>query len=138
MNKNWNGYMTVEASFLMPMVLFLYLLIILCGFFLYNRCIISQDNYLLAFRGSRFTEASDNYGEVIYGDMDKKEVDETYIRERMAYKAGLGPFYTPEQERVLRQGDMTVVASAGYGGTLTIVKRAEKLNILEIIRTTRR
>lgn len=62
MNKNWNGYMTVEASFLMPMVLFLYLLIILCGFFLYNRCIISQDNYLLAFRGSRFTEASDNYG----------------------------------------------------------------------------
>lgn len=122
----------------MPMVLFLYLLIILCGFFLYNRCMISQDNYLLAFRGSRFTEASENYGEVIYGEMDEKEVDETYIRERMAYKAKLCPFYTPEEESALKEGDMTVVSSVGYGGALIMVKRAERLNILEIIRTTRR
>ena len=73
MCKNLKGYLTVEASFVMPLVIFLYLLIILCGFLLYNRCIISQNDYLVAFRGSRFTEAGINYGEVIYGDMMLRE-----------------------------------------------------------------
>lgn len=138
MNKRWNGYFTVEASFVMPMILVLYLLIILCGFFLHNRCMISQDNYLLAFRGSRFTETSENYGEIIYGQMDGKEVDTAYIRTRMARRAGIYPFYDPEAEQAGRKGDMTFAASVGYRGTLAIVKEAKRLNILEIIRMTRR
>ena len=86
MNKKWNGYLTVEASFLMPMVLFLYMLVILCGFYLYNRCVISQDNYLLAFRGSRFTDAAENYGEVIYGETEETDPDESYLKSRMAQR----------------------------------------------------
>lgn len=138
MNKKWNGYLTVEASLIMPVVLFLYLLIILCGFFLYDRCMISQDNYLLAFRGSRFTEASENYGEVIYGEMGSKDVNEAYIRNRMLRKAKVYPFYTPEEEKAGKEGNEVVISSVGYRGTLDITKRAGRLNLMEIIRITRR
>ena len=100
MNKKWNGYLTVEASFLMPMVLFLYMLVILCGFYLYNRCVISQDNYLLAFRGSRFTDAAENYGEVIYGETEETDPDESYLKSRMAKKASLYPFCRIQEQRV--------------------------------------
>lgn len=36
----------------MPLVIFLITLLIYLSFFLYNRCIFSQDAYILAFRGS--------------------------------------------------------------------------------------
>ena len=83
-NKKVNGYLTVEASFVMPIVLFLYLLVILLAFFLYNRCVISQDLYILALRGSRFTDHGSFYGEVIYGDMAEKGTDTDYLRETLA------------------------------------------------------
>ncbi len=54
-----NGYLTVEASMIMPLVIFLMALLIYLTFFLYNRCVLSQDAYILAFRGS----ISDKEGE---------------------------------------------------------------------------
>lgn len=42
MDKKYRGYLTVEAAFIMPVILFLYLLIILTALFLYCRCAISQ------------------------------------------------------------------------------------------------
>lgn len=46
------GYFTVEASLLMPLVIFLIGFIFYLTFYLYNRCVIAQDTYVLAFRGS--------------------------------------------------------------------------------------
>ncbi|MGN0377113.1 MAG: TadE family protein [Suilimivivens sp.] len=132
------GYLTVEASFIMPWVVFLYLLIILCGFYLYDRCVISQDNYLLAFRGSRFTDAGENYGEVIYGDMREKEPDTGYIEDRLEYKALLYPFYRMEAKKTTITTDMVSIATAGYNGTLKMEKSAKRLNIIEIVEGTRR
>ena len=62
MHKKWKGYFTVEASFILPLVLFLYLLIILAALFLYCRCMISQDNFLLGMRGERFSELVASFG----------------------------------------------------------------------------
>lgn len=138
MHKSLKGYLTTEASYVMPLVLFLYLLIILCGFFLYNRCVISQDNYLLAFRGSRFTDSYENYGEVIYGDMNKKNVDCQYIEDRLEYKAQFYPFYHIEAKSADFDAEMISVVTIGYRGTLKITKKAEKLNIIEIVEKTRR
>lgn len=46
------AYFTVEASLVMPMVIFLIGFIFYLTFYLYNRCVIAQDTYILAFRGS--------------------------------------------------------------------------------------
>ena len=50
--KKAEGYFTVEASLVMPLVIFLIGFIFYLTFYLYNRCAIAQDTYVLAFRGS--------------------------------------------------------------------------------------
>lgn len=46
------GYMTVEAAFLMPMALCLVVFVLYLGFFLYDRCTLEQDAYLHAYQKS--------------------------------------------------------------------------------------
>lgn len=50
--KRMNGYFTVEASLVIPLTVFLFGFIFYLTFYLYDRCVASQDTYLLAFRGS--------------------------------------------------------------------------------------
>lgn len=69
MYKWLNGYITVEASLIVPIVLLIYMFVIKGGLYAYNRCIISQNNYLLTYREAYFTQEGENYGEVIYGNM---------------------------------------------------------------------
>ena len=47
-----NGYFTVEVSLIFPMIILLTAFLFYLTFFLYNRCVITQDSYMLAFRGS--------------------------------------------------------------------------------------
>lgn len=42
------GYMTLEASFVVPWVVFIIVWIIYLGYFEYDRCLIFQDDYSLA------------------------------------------------------------------------------------------
>ena len=72
MCKKWKGYLSLEASMILPIVLFLYFLIILAALYLYCRCAISQDTFLLCVRAERFTYGENNYGEVIYGEEEKE------------------------------------------------------------------
>lgn len=138
MRKSLKGYMTVEASYVMPIVIFLYLLIIFCGFFLYNRCVMSQNNYLLALRGSRFTNAGNNYGEVVYGDRKEKEPDRQYLDARLQYTMRFYPFCRETESRVEITQENVIVETGGYGGTLKIKKEAERINIAAIIERTRK
>lgn len=62
--------MTIEVSFIMPMVLLLFMLIIMSGLFQFKRCIVSQNDYLMDFRTKREMMISNNNGEVLYGNMD--------------------------------------------------------------------
>ncbi|MDE6202091.1 MAG: pilus assembly protein, partial [Lachnospiraceae bacterium] len=70
MDKKWKGYFTIEAALIMPLILFLYVIIILTALFLYCRCAISQDNFLLGMRAAGFSYGEDNYGEIIYGEYE--------------------------------------------------------------------
>ena len=47
-----HGYMTVEASFIVPMVICVFALLIYLANFMYGRCLLTQDCYILAFRAS--------------------------------------------------------------------------------------
>lgn len=47
-----HGYMTVEAALILPIVLCIYTLLIYTGYYLYNRCVATQDAYVLCYRES--------------------------------------------------------------------------------------
>ena len=48
----YEGYMTVEASVIMPIVLIVCCFIIYIGFYQYDRCVSEQDAYRAALRGA--------------------------------------------------------------------------------------
>lgn len=50
--KKLSGYFTVEAAFIMPIVICILALLCYLGFFLYNRCTLLQNAYIMGFRGS--------------------------------------------------------------------------------------
>lgn len=50
------GYFTVEAALVLPMVLWIYQLLIYIMFYQYDRCILEQDIGILAFRGTLLQE----------------------------------------------------------------------------------
>ena len=50
--RKYKGYMTLEAALVIPMVICVITLIILFTYYLYGRCVLSQDAYILAFRAS--------------------------------------------------------------------------------------
>ncbi len=54
--RKFDAYMSVEAAFLVPAATFIIALIIYLSFFMYGKCILSQDVYLLGFRASVFYE----------------------------------------------------------------------------------
>lgn len=50
--KSVQGYMTLEAAFIIPWVIFLFVFLIYTAFYLYDKCVLFQDAYTLCFRAS--------------------------------------------------------------------------------------
>lgn len=46
--ERYNGYMTLEAAFIVPWVVFMLVWLIYLGYFEYDRCLLFQDDYTLA------------------------------------------------------------------------------------------
>lgn len=138
MRKKLKGYFSIEASILLPMVLLLYLMIILAALFLYCRCAISQDTFLLSMRVGRFTFAESNYGEVIYGEekREKWSVDD-YVQERLQLQKSKYPFY-PYAGGICEMDTESVnvrIWNKGYEELLN--KHTQKINPLMLIREGR-
>ena len=66
------GYMTVEASLVMPIVWFCLFLMIFAGFFQYDRCIAEQDGKIIVLRASEMRGKSET--EVIRKVMEESEL----------------------------------------------------------------
>lgn len=52
LRKKANGYMTLEASFIITWAVFLFVLLIYLSFYSYDKCVLFQDAYTVCFRGS--------------------------------------------------------------------------------------
>lgn len=50
--KNMGGYMTLEAAFIIPWTVFLFVFLIYAAFYLYDKCVLFQDAYTVCFRAS--------------------------------------------------------------------------------------
>ncbi len=80
-----DGYMTVEASLLMPMVLCVLVFVLYLSFYLYDRCTLEQDAYLHAYQKS-----------IERGHTERREGSLSEIRR--------STFLLSEQEEKLEQG----------------------------------
>lgn len=68
-----DAYMTLEAALVIPAAVFGMVLIIYMSFFVYGRCILSQDVYILGFRSSIFYEKNGYNSPVSYITDHKEE-----------------------------------------------------------------
>lgn len=66
-NKKAEGYFTIEAALLLPLVIMLIVFMIFLSFYCYDRCILEQCAYAAALRGSsnRFLSNEDAYEEAL-------------------------------------------------------------------------
>lgn len=139
MRKKCNGYFTIEAAFILPVVLFIYLLIILSAMFLYCRCVISQDDFLLSMRGGKFTWGEENYGEVIYGsEQEPFWQAESYVQKRISDRNGKYPFYSQEKVKCRINSEVFSIQASQKGSEKQIVKQVQRINPIKIIREGRK
>lgn len=95
--------MTLEASLIVPMVICVFCLIIYFSFYLYGRCMLSQDTYILAFRA------------VTTKDREYENDPESYVMSKAGEKAGNKYFGSsfPAFEADARGDELVVRATAG-------------------------
>lgn len=74
--------MTVEASMIMPFVLYICIFVIYLGFYMYDRCILTQDCYRIALRGSSiYKDDKQIVYKTAYEYMKKITADKIIIRD---------------------------------------------------------
>lgn len=71
MKKGVSAYMTVEATLIVPFVMYISIFLLYLGFFQYDRCLMRQDAYRAALYGSSIYRV-DN-GKVYNAAFDKAE-----------------------------------------------------------------
>lgn len=52
MKNALDAYFTVEAAFVVPMALFAVVMVVYLSFYMYDRCVLEQDCYVLSYRQS--------------------------------------------------------------------------------------
>ncbi len=63
-----DAYFTVEAALIVPIVLCIFVMIIYLSFYLYDRCVMSQDCYVLSYRQSIEKGRADRAGQSAAGE----------------------------------------------------------------------
>lgn len=68
--KSVKGSMTVEASVVLPILVYILLLIVYLSFYVYSRYALSLDAYISVFRGSRSNLLTENTYETVDNTME--------------------------------------------------------------------
>ncbi len=139
MRKWRKGYFTIEASIIMPIVLFLYLIIILAALYMYCRCAISQDTFLLGMRAGSFTYGEEGYGEVIYNEANTKGWSPyAYVEERLEQRKSSYPVYSYSAGSCLMDAVSVSIETINEGSGETMLKQVRRRNPIAIIREGRK
>ncbi|TCL54285.1 hypothetical protein EDD76_12155 [Kineothrix alysoides] len=113
---------------LIPTIILLIALLIYLSFFLYNRCILSQDAYLLAFRGSIRKQEDESAVRGYIEQLGKEQFGNKYIGMR-------------QLEKSLEISDKKVVVKlkgkTANGWVLTAVGQADRNDPVKYIRRIR-
>lgn len=71
MCRRFRAYLSIEAEIVFSIIIVLYYLIVILAVTLFSGCIRSQNTFIEDLRRVRFTNESEEYGEVIYGLMER-------------------------------------------------------------------
>jgi hypothetical protein len=135
------GYMSIEAALIIPLVIGIFFLLIFTAFFLFNKCTLAQDTYIICYRASVFTHWEDSYGEVAYGMLLDRSAGKAkeYIASRR--DASRYPYFTITDEDVtaLQLGFVTPevlvgIKLNGTGQTFVARDYALKVNAISSVR----
>lgn len=127
--RKTKGYFTVEASMIIPLVVVLLGLIFYLTFYMYDRCVISQDAYIQAFRGTLYCGKESE-------DIEHKIRSETHDLYGKKY---VGVEHLESDLRVERNS-VTVEAVGIMAAThwkFTVQKEAERICPVDFIRKVR-
>lgn len=85
----WSGYMTVEATLMIPIVLYVCIFIIYSGFFVYDRCVMKQDAYRAAMKaGSVYRQDGQEVYNTAWNALEELTVDK-YIATQCHYEVSV-------------------------------------------------
>ena len=90
--KYYDGYMTVEASFIVPAAIMILALLLYWGFFCYDKSVSVQCCYLAALRASNEWDLTASEAKQMVAEELEKMTDQTFLfinRENMNVKVGL-------------------------------------------------
>lgn len=108
--KKWDGYFTVEASMVFPMIIIEIVLMILLMFYQYNRCLMEQDLGTLMLRGVLMREESNQEKLKKIENVARNQNMETYI----AWEKGKTKIVIKQGKLYLTQmGSLLALHSAG-------------------------
>lgn len=148
--KKIGGYLTLEATFIIFIIVMLYVFLITTSFYLYDRCLLNQDTYLLAFRANVFTDAEESYGEIVYGRKEKRFNSNDYVQSRIQRLMSKYPLYrerehsiaeTETEVKIQQKGDIKIPfldIAEQYIGKILIHKKVSYENPIEFIGNQRR
>ena len=124
--KGMRGYMTVEAGFVIPWVIFLFVFLIYASFYLYDKCVLFQDAYTVCFRGSIQKEAD---GPSVYINAHMKE----QFGEKYFGTDGVRTSFKREGQEVIVSGTL----AEEHGWRIQTEARAHIMNPTKLIRRCR-
>ncbi len=84
-----NGYMTTEASVIIPLAFICFIIIILYTFFLYNHLTVYQSCYLSALRGSQLKNATNSAVKTYVDREAEKLLDEQVYKYQIDYSSDI-------------------------------------------------
>ena len=134
--------MTVEAAFVVPVVIFVFAALIYFTNYLYTRCVLAQDSYVLAFR------AASNTNEAYGNDPGGYVMNKSAVVAEKKYYGSNKPFFSAivRGKEVEVLGKTTVRHSAinnvfrslRSGWDLDVSQKAKRRDYTEHIRTIKR
>ncbi len=93
------AYMTVEASFIIPLTIVCFIIIIFFTFFLYDHMVVYQSCYLSALRGSQLKNTTDDaVEEYVRGELKK-------LQDNLIYQ--------PDTDNDVRVGPLGITVRSG-------------------------
>lgn len=114
MDKNVNGYMSLESALIFPIIIFLSYLIILSASLLLDRCLMAQNDYVIALRGATFSGEIGVYGQVIYGN--DTSFDRCGYMEKLLNKiSNMYIFFPVKSQSAAVEGEKVLLRSFGEG-----------------------
>lgn len=139
-SRQVNAYMSLEASFIIGWVVFILTFLIYLSFYSYDRCILFQDTYAIAFRTSQKPLSKEQKQEYANAKIDTQFGMKYVTAKRMEKSISIkgNKVIASAKLNVMPTGSLRTVFMPNSGWNLSSTVEVEIINPTEIIRGFRK